>query len=263
MTRRTVAAPASPTVGTVDISTTDIVPASSDPAPPPSTTHTGTQDVSTSGPEPDTTRTVLWSEIQQEKTRKLFAKYGLTLEPQEWMTPSDLQVQRVEKPIKMRVRRRCHRCQTTFGSDKICNNCQHARCKSCPRYPPARTKEEKEARVLARAKDKSPEKPPSEPPKPALTTTPTPTQNPKNTRSILSKDSHFDGRDVIYGRPEQMTGVSSDNKNVPMERPLRVWRRPRMRVRYYCHNCDTMYAQGENLCTECGEAKGPQTRREP
>ena len=61
-----------------------------------------------------------WGAIQEEKARALFAKYGLTLEPGEWRSTTDIEVQRVAKPIRMRVRRTCHRCQTTFGIDKLC-----------------------------------------------------------------------------------------------------------------------------------------------
>lgn len=84
-----------------------------------------------------------WSTLQQEKARVLFAKYGLTLEPGEWMSkPADRNVQRVEKPVRMRIRRNCHRCLTTFGADKVCAGCQHLRCKKCFRYPPAKPKDE-------------------------------------------------------------------------------------------------------------------------
>lgn len=49
----------------------------------------------------------------------------------------------------------------------------------------------------------------------------------------------------------------------PDERPHRVWKKPRMRVRYFCHKCDTFYAPGENICASCGEEKGPNSRRDP
>ncbi|KAM0797050.1 hypothetical protein BDR22DRAFT_794851, partial [Usnea florida] len=73
--------------------------------------------------------------LQEEKARALFAKYGLTLEPGEWTVPTTVGVPRVEKQVRMRVHRTCHRCQTTFGPDKVCSNCQHTRCKKCPRFP--------------------------------------------------------------------------------------------------------------------------------
>ena len=75
------------------------------------------------------------SAIQEEKARTLFAKYGLTLAPGEWTPPVNASAERVEKKIRMRVHRTCHRCQTTFGADKTCSNCNHTRCKKCPRYP--------------------------------------------------------------------------------------------------------------------------------
>ena len=75
------------------------------------------------------------SAIQEEKAKLLFAKYGLTLEPGEWTTPTMNGAPRVEKSVRMRIHRTCHRCQTSFGSDRICSNCQHTRCKKCPRSP--------------------------------------------------------------------------------------------------------------------------------
>ena len=70
----------------------------------------------------------------------MFAKYGLTLEPGEWATPSPGNVPRIEKQVRMRVRRTCHRCQITFGHDKLCVNCGHTRCKKCPRSPGTKPK---------------------------------------------------------------------------------------------------------------------------
>ncbi|KAJ9644612.1 hypothetical protein H2199_003575 [Coniosporium tulheliwenetii] len=77
------------------------------------------------------------SALQQERARALFAKYGLTLEDHEWITTGSSAVnsERVEKPIRMRVRRQCHRCQANFGHDKVCVKCEHKRCKKCPSYP--------------------------------------------------------------------------------------------------------------------------------
>lgn len=43
--------------------------------------------------------------------------------------------QRVLKEIRMRVHRNCHKCDTPYGSEKICVKCGHKKCKACPRYP--------------------------------------------------------------------------------------------------------------------------------
>ncbi|KUL90927.1 hypothetical protein ZTR_00742 [Talaromyces verruculosus] len=195
-------------------------------APQPSQTSTA---AGVTAPTRDTTQVIPWSDIQQERARALFAKYGLTLEPQEWMSPRNYEVKRVEKPIKMRVRRTCHRCQTTFGSDKVCRNCQHVRCKVCPRYPPARTKEEKEARALAKAKGKQPEKP-SDTPTAAADIEPSDDTR-KMERTPLTMESRTGGQDVIYKEIKQP--------------------------------CDTFYVPGENICATCGEEKGPNSRRDP
>lgn len=83
------------------------------------------------------------SAILEARARALFAKYGLTLEPGEWTSPIKPDAERVEKKIRMRIHRACHHCQTTFGADRVCNNCKHSRCKKCPRYPTKRAKEPK------------------------------------------------------------------------------------------------------------------------
>ena len=78
--------------------------------------------------------------IQEEKARLLFAKYSITLEPGEWTAPAKGDGERVEKKIRMRVHRTCHRCRVTFGPEKVCTNCNHNRCKKCPKFPTRKPK---------------------------------------------------------------------------------------------------------------------------
>ena len=73
--------------------------------------------------------------LQEEKARAVFAKYGLFLEPREWARPGRTECERIEKAVRIRVHRQCHRCQTTYGSEKVCMQCDHTRCKKCPRSP--------------------------------------------------------------------------------------------------------------------------------
>lgn len=87
--------------------------------------------------------------LQEEKAKAVFAKYGLTLEPGEWTTPVTGGAPRVEKQVRMRIHRTCHRCQTTFGSDKVCSHCQHTRCKKCPGYPTSKSKVPKDKGIAA------------------------------------------------------------------------------------------------------------------
>lgn len=74
--------------------------------------------------------------LMEQKARSLFAKYGLNMLPGDWSPYVREDAQRVEKKIRLRVRRTCHLCSTVFGSDKFCKKCEHNRCKKCPRYPP-------------------------------------------------------------------------------------------------------------------------------
>jgi len=83
----------------------------------------------------------------QQRTRQLFEKYGLAFEPNEIASPTSTissrrssGIPRVEKQIRMRIRYNCHRCQTTFGATQVCNQCEHHRCRKCPRHPPKRAR---------------------------------------------------------------------------------------------------------------------------
>ncbi|KAK6539770.1 hypothetical protein TWF694_009964 [Orbilia ellipsospora] len=72
--------------------------------------------------------------------RQLVEKYGVEI-PEVWpYAERPPPGERVEKPIRMRVRRYCHVCRTAFGSDKSCSSCGHKRCVECPRSPPSKEK---------------------------------------------------------------------------------------------------------------------------
>ncbi|KAI9841444.1 MAG: hypothetical protein M1838_003578 [Thelocarpon superellum] len=87
----------------------------------------------------------------QQRARAMFEKYGFTLEDHEWFETPE-RTERVQKPIRMRIHRSCHRCQTTFGADKICAQCDHRRCKKCPRYPLKKAKLSERADNVASVK---------------------------------------------------------------------------------------------------------------
>ena len=86
--------------------------------------------------------------LREDKARALFTKYGFTLEPGEWSRPITGQPEWIEKKVVMRVHRQCHRCQTTFGGEKICSRCSHNRCKKCPRFPSKRPKDQKDPAAI-------------------------------------------------------------------------------------------------------------------
>ncbi|KAK6335419.1 hypothetical protein TWF696_002197 [Orbilia brochopaga] len=83
--------------------------------------------------------------------RQLAEKHGIEI-PEDWPYPARPPIgERVEKPIRMRVRRYCHVCQTAFGSDKACPSCAHKRCVECPRSPASKQKKKQ------KHKEKEPE----------------------------------------------------------------------------------------------------------
>lgn len=87
------------------------------------------------------------SKLQEEKARILFAKYNMTLDAGEWTPPFKGDTIRVQKKVRMRIHRTCHRCQTTFGVERICSNCKHTRCKKCPRFPGSGLKDKNGKRI--------------------------------------------------------------------------------------------------------------------
>ncbi|KAF9894682.1 hypothetical protein FE257_006572 [Aspergillus nanangensis] len=210
-----------------------------------------------------------WSAVQEEKARALFAKYGMTLEPGEWKSTNDMTVKRVTKPIRMRVRRTCHRCQTTFGPDKVCVNCQHVRCKKCPRYPPAKSQDRAETALhtLLAKKDKEPVAPRKAKDEPLTMPSRTGGQDVvrKPVRQRIRRTCHRCSTTFAAGATECAScqhirckicprdppklhkypdGYPGD-VDPPVELPTRTFKKPRQRVRYTCHE------------------KGPETIRDP
>ncbi|KAH8425454.1 uncharacterized protein LDX57_003207 [Aspergillus melleus] len=182
-----------------------------------------------------------WSAIQEARTRALFAKHGLSLNDDD-LKPTDT-VQRVAKPIRMRVRRSCHRCQTPFGSDRVCVNCQHTRCKSCPRHPPPRTKENPETafRKLMAQKGKG----------------------------VVSGKAPLQHQSQL-GNPSRPKQINDGNRNEYVLRiPSRTGgqdlvRKPVMqRVRRTCHRCDKLFVAGSKQCAGCDHVRCKKCPRDP
>ena len=96
------------------------------------------------------------------KARELFKKYDFEIDESEWKADNTKRAkptERVQKQIRMRVKYTCHSCNTTFGHDKVCISCQHARCNKCVRYPPKKRKGKKtDTAPAAPAEDEAPDK---------------------------------------------------------------------------------------------------------
>ncbi|GBF63286.1 hypothetical protein TMEN_5910 [Trichophyton mentagrophytes] len=324
-----------------------------------------------------------WTSMQEERARALFAKYGLTLEPGEWITgpatgltsspagpashhhhllhhhhhhstgnglASNIsagnslnQVERVEKPIRMRVRRNCHRCLATFGADKVCVKCEHTRCKKCFRYPPSKSETASSEPKRERTQKKIVNVASSNTAAGAGTTntaatnniittpTPTATTGPATATApagggtasaggtrdrareegrktcpekiILTIPSRTGGQDLVRKPVRQRVrrtchvcntlfeGTATECLNChhlrckkcprdpakmdkypdgypgdvepPFEPQERVWRKPRRRVRWTCHECSSMFTGGDKICLQCHHERCGDCIRDP
>ncbi|KAL2137397.1 hypothetical protein VTI74DRAFT_18 [Chaetomium olivicolor] len=166
-------------------------------------------------------------QIFEERAKKLGELYGLELKPSEWHS-TEGHALRVEKPIRMRVHRKCHVCQTSFGLNKECSNCKHQRCKQCPRVPPKRTEAEREesrkkrAAIIKERAEKAPIIPDWDP-------------TPK--KIVLTRPAKTGGQDLIY-------------------------RKPRQRIRRLCCQCDRLFT-GTKTCEGCQHTRCTDCPRDP
>ncbi|KAH8681190.1 hypothetical protein BX600DRAFT_14520 [Xylariales sp. PMI_506] len=159
------------------------------------------------------------AQIHEERARKLGISYGLDIQPGEWDS-TDGDVLRVEKPVRIRIHRQCHRCSTDFGAGNKCQSCSHMRCSRCIRIPAKRTDEEKKERRERRA-ELAQMQPQFEPIAP-----------------------HYGMADpIVVTRPSRTGG-----------QPV-VHKPPRMRVRRTCHRCSTLFTSSTRVCEQCGHRR--------
>ena len=162
--------------------------------------------------------------ILEGKARLLFAKYGLTLEPGQWKPTFREDGERVEKQIRMRVHRHCHRCYTTFGTEKICSNCRHTRCKKCPRFS-AKPSDEQQTKDIAGGV------------------------------ALTSLQDLSEAR----AKPRTITlTMPSRTSEIGLLRKV-----PRQRVRRTCHRCNATFMGKEMRCESCKHVRCPLCPREP
>ncbi|KUJ06853.1 uncharacterized protein LY89DRAFT_399097 [Mollisia scopiformis] len=184
-------------------------------------------------PEPETAQEddipsgvtkIMRSQIDADRARKLGERFAITVEP--LSTGPDKQTYRIEKPIRMRIHRSCHRCNTTFGNNKICAQCEHTRCKQCPRYPAKKTEK----------KEKGP--------------------------STTSAPIVVGGiePDTYYGLREQLILTKPNPK--PNAQPL-VRKKPMQRVRRTCHSCSSLFPPGIKTCATCQHIRCADCPRDP
>lgn len=168
------------------------------------------------------------AQIFEERAKRLGELYGLELKPGEWHS-TEGHALRVEKPIRMRVHRKCHLCSTSFGVGRECPKCKHPRCKECPRVPPKRTEAEREesrkkrAAIIKERAEKTPIIPDWD-------TTPK--------KVVLTRPAKTGGQDLIY-------------------------KKPRQRIRRTCCQCQTLFLGSKKTCESCNHGRCTDCPRDP
>ncbi|KAF3913061.1 hypothetical protein ABW21_db0208010 [Orbilia brochopaga] len=167
--------------------------------------------------------------------RQLAEKHGIEI-PEDWPYPARPPIgERVEKPIRMRVRRYCHVCQTAFGSDKACPSCGHKRCVECPRSPAYVQLKPLSNVVLDTFSN------------PTLTLYKSCSSKQKKKQKHKEKE------------PEPYEGLSIPAKQAGQDL---VYRKIKQRVHYKCHKCETDFA-GQRHCPSCSHNCCKRCQRTP
>lgn len=175
-------------------------------------------------PDPTVPTKIMRSQIDADRVRKLGEKFKVSIEPLNTTLP-DREAYRIEKPIRMRIHRQCHKCSTTFGGNKICAKCQHTKCKLCPRYPPKK----------ADGKTKKP-------------------------KEKEEKPEGWIEPDTYYGIREQLSLTKPSLK--AGGQPL-VRKKPMQRVRRNCCACQSLFLAGAKLCSNCQHVRCADCPRDP
>ncbi|KAH8894059.1 hypothetical protein GQ53DRAFT_780186 [Thozetella sp. PMI_491] len=169
------------------------------------------------------------AQLYEERAKKLSERFGLEIKASEWYS-SEGHALRVEKPIRMRVHRKCHQCDALFGLAKECPKCQHPRCKQCPRIPPKRSEAEKEEsrkRRAAMLKERA-ENPPI-----------IPDWDHSEKKVQLKKPSKTGGPDLVY-------------------------KKARQRIRRTCCSCQRQFANIQSkTCEGCEHVRCTDCPRDP
>ncbi|KAH8154903.1 uncharacterized protein LAJ45_01435 [Morchella importuna] len=225
----------------------------------------------------------------KERAQELFKKHGLEINV-DWPLSNAPPGERVQKDIRMRVHRSCHKCGTTYtGADKVCCSCGHKRCTKCPRNPVKKPKDK------GKGKEKIGDK---------ITR-----KKKKDYISGLTLPSRTGGQDLVRKAPRQrihrtchrcQTDFAGEKvckkcnhnrcKKCPREpfkknkppgyydgcdpsdserdeplpgRPKLVYKKPRRRVHWTCTKCNSTFSTGAKICEGCGSQKKDTGVRDP
>lgn len=195
----------------------------------------------------------------------------------------------------MRVHRTCHKCSTSFGPDKICNSCNHKRCKKCPRQPVKKPKDkgkgkekvgERSGQVVGRKKKKKPTYG-------VTLTIPSRTGGQdlvrKAPRQRVHRKCHrcqtdFAGEKICRkcshtrcrscprepfkknkppGYYDSLDPEDSEEERQLPTRPRRTYKKPRRRIHWICTKCSTTFVERTKICEGCGSNRDDTGLRDP
>lgn len=241
--------------------------------------------------------------LSQERAQKIFEKYGLKYEPRNATTNSESKdtPQRVEKSIRIRIHWTCHECNAGYGSNKTCTTCGHRRCRQCSRSPPKKVKDL--AKKSKEQDEQDEEVPSAVPgtvvgventdnatSKTVSNITSAPPES-EHQRVVTPEDdvAVTQHQYVIQTRPrtaiEMVLEPKAQTRDTttseqsgqrlhtdiifPIQEPKmvatvqRVFRKPRQRVRWSCHECETMFINRDDPCRGCGHERCKACIRSP
>lgn len=167
----------------------------------------------------------------EERARQMGEKCGVIINTPDLFPGTSRERQtvlRVDKPIRMRVRRICHKCNTTFSVKSECAKCRHVRCDKCPRHPPRHGQASASIDKKAQAVDKV-----------------------NQDESAIVADSPCDDDKTELRRPSKTGGQDL------------VHRTPRQRVRRNCHQCHALFALHSKKCEQCNHIRCTECPRDP
>ncbi|KAJ6786602.1 hypothetical protein PWT90_04682 [Aphanocladium album] len=170
--------------------------------------------------------TVSKSEIVEQRGKVISMRLGVDVQTWEMRTTHpDETVFRQDKPLSLRVRWCCHRCNGNIASNGACSKCEHARCKKCIRLH----SDEQLADALV---------------------------------GMRSSRSRHRGHDEGYDDGCKDSGYGLKKRNTTGGPDL-VLRKPRHRVRRTCHVCNADFAQLSKICDKCQHVRCTDCPRDP
>jgi rRNA maturation endonuclease Nob1 len=198
-------------------------------------------------------------------------------------------VARVEKKIRLRIRHTCHQCQTAFSRNRVCRTCTHQQCPQCPRDPVRRNRDRsemitsREGEIIAPTETQSGSIVNDQFGLNTLSIAHRSTERPQVAQGRIEYRCHECETSFVVGTPnfcpncghrrcDECAGRLARPILPPEDEPSpsiagmhrqRVWRKPRMRVRWNCHECQGVFRSGSRTCPGCEHTRCNLCSRQP